>query len=633
MGRRMFMYVNDRGQMNFHDFVKSSRELTEANLKKAAEGVCTESEWSRFEIGDRLPEKLMRDRMVARLGISGEEYEEYLRPEEYMQWEIRMFILRQLNMGNLSEAARGVRDYEKIPKQNCVQRQFTDTMRYMIASMQGVPSETLSMMIELAVAHTVASIEYAFRGTQLLADQELNLIAEYAKSYNYEGDNIREWRFDLYKKILNYIDHSTMDRISRAKVYPKVTCQICELLLESESTEGEIRYAYEMCSKSVELLRDTSRLYYFVELMEYRKRLIEHIREYEDVAAEEKENLKLVYDKDSEWENVLKEFYEAYDLPVYMQNFTYLYVETECESVVEIIQTRRNMFKLSRVRVSENICTDKTIERFEKYMNSPTIVVVRDIFDRIGLCGEYRRAKIISEKAELLELNNILTTYLNNNELDKAQKCLEELESQLDMEICYNKQEIKKSANLIAIRKGELDGDTLYKRALEALECSIPFEHVVRKPEKYFTRSEVECLYDLAFKVKGKLSDTCYEILLELCEKELSKTFNAMRLAMLEPIMVGLARKWNCEEKYRESYDYSERLMKECLSHYRSVALVDCQYNKGLVYEKLSAPYNIPSREPLIKKSLEDCVVLAEIAKKSNWTAFLQTKLSDYISD
>ena len=72
------MYVNDRGQMNFHDFVRSSRELTEANLKKAAEGVCTESEWSRFEIGDRLPEKLMRDRMVARLGISGEEYEEYL---------------------------------------------------------------------------------------------------------------------------------------------------------------------------------------------------------------------------------------------------------------------------------------------------------------------------------------------------------------------------------------------------------------------------------------------------------------------------------------------------------------------------------------------------------------------------
>ena len=95
------MYINDRDQINYHGFLKALREMQKANLRQVAEGNCSDSEVYRTEIGDRLPEKLMRDRITARLGVSGEEYEEYLRPEEYRQWEIRMYILDHINKGDI----------------------------------------------------------------------------------------------------------------------------------------------------------------------------------------------------------------------------------------------------------------------------------------------------------------------------------------------------------------------------------------------------------------------------------------------------------------------------------------------------------------------------------------------------
>lgn len=625
----MGMYVNDRGQMNFHVFLKASRELTGVNQKTASEGICTESEWSRVEIGDRLPEKMMRDRIVSRTGISGEEFEEYLRPEEYMQWEWRMYTLRCMNNRDVAGVKKGIKAMDGFLKQNPVQKQFVDTMRYMLAKMQGATKESLSILIELAVVHTIPSVEYALKGTQLLADQELNLIAEYARMYDYRGENVREWRFDIYKKVLQYIDNSTMDSLSKAKVYPRVACLISELLLETDSTEGEIRYAYEMCRRAVELLQENGRLYYLVELMERRKQLNVRIQGYQ-ISEEEKANLKLSYDKDTQWETVLKELYIRYELPIYMQNFTYLYLETVCESAVEVLRTRRNMCKLSRARLCVNICADRTLERFENYAHCLSIVVLRDLFERVGLCAEYRRTKIITDKVGLLELNNRIVSYLKNDKIEEAEECLEQLESQLDMDICYNKQEIKKIANRIALHKKVLEKDVLYRNALVALESTIAFGDVIRKRERYFTRSEMECLHDLAFKVNGEVSGASYAILLEMCEGVLKKPIDASILSTYEPIMLGFVNDWIKLGKYDVSYRYSERLMKECLTNYRSTSLAECLFNKTRIYEILSEPHDIPSKKDMVKTSLEDAMLLAEIAKNEVWTAFLQTKLSIY---
>ena len=624
------MYINDRDQINYHGFLKALREMQGANLKQVAEGICSDSEVYRTEIGDRLPEKLMRDRITSRLGVSGEEYEEYLRPEEYRQWEIRMFILEHMNKGDAEKVRKGIEVYDEIPDKNPVMEQFVDTMRYMLAQMNDAPVEMLRARIELAMVHTIPDITAAFAGVQLLADQELNLIAEYTHLSEYYGrEDEFEWRLDEYLNILNYIENSYMDTIGRSKVYPRTTCYICEWILENRPKKKYLELALDLCTKSIELLRDASRLYYFVELLEYRKKIITQLLTYKTSDARKTE-LDALYEKDSEWEILFKELYSEYDVPVYMQNFTYLYVETECNSAVEVIRTRRNMLKLSRVKVCDNICTDKTVERFENYTHSPSIVIVRDIFERIGLCAEYKRAWVVTDNANMLEVANELIRKLNAWDSQGVMNCLEELTNNVHMDIPYNNQMVKRYRNLIDIREKNDKSENLYKTALDALECTIPFGAVIRKENIYLERAEVFCTYDLAYKVEGEVSETCRRIIEKMCYELLNDKVDVARLCVIEVLVTELASYYGDVGRHDESKLLSSKLLKECLSNRRSAALVHNTYNILWNCERLATCNNETCDTDYIREGLMKCLVLSQVDRKDNWTTFLQQKINAF---
>lgn len=83
----MSKYV--KGEINYHVFLIATRQMHGVTLNQLAEGLCSESEMQRIEKGERLPEKLMRDRIMARMGISDDNYEDYLQTEEYERWALR----------------------------------------------------------------------------------------------------------------------------------------------------------------------------------------------------------------------------------------------------------------------------------------------------------------------------------------------------------------------------------------------------------------------------------------------------------------------------------------------------------------------------------------------------------------
>lgn len=626
------MYVNDRDQINYHGFLKALREMQGVNLKQVGEGICSDSEISRAEIGDRLPEKLLRDRITSRLGVSGEEYEEYLRPEEYRQWEIRMYILEQINKGCFDEAEQGIDEFDRIEDKNSVQEQFIDTMRYMIAQMQGASEGILSALIELAVTRTIPDVDAAFKGVHLLSDQELNLILEYTRyrAYYGEKENETKWRLGEYKKILNYIDSSYMDVIGKSKIYPRTTCFICDLILTSNSCYEDLVGVLELCNNSIELLRDASRLYYFVELLEYRKEIIMRLIAMPKADDEKVKEWKAVYEKDSEWETLFKELYSEYEVPIYMQNFTYLYVETECNSAVEVIRTRRKMVKMSRLKVSNGICSEKTIERFENYINSPSIAVVRDVFERVGLCAEYKRARVITDNAEDFKTYKKLINCINDYKNEEAKLCLEALKEKLHMEIPYNEQELKRVENLLEVRGGKIDKNVFYKNTVEAFECTLPIWAIIKHSKSvglYLTRAELMCIYDIAFKTQGLFKNRCLEIIEEICIKSMDMETDVAYAGVIEMISCVMASCLGDVGKYELSCEMSNHVLKECLFNRRMAVLSDALYNNTWNYKKLGEEHIKDCDLTFIKNSLERCINLCEVARKNSWQAFFQEKL------
>ena len=76
------------------------------NMERLCEGLCSVSMLTRIRKGERTPAKMMRDRLLGRLGISDERCEHFLNPEDYARWEERYRILRHIACGKRGRETR-----------------------------------------------------------------------------------------------------------------------------------------------------------------------------------------------------------------------------------------------------------------------------------------------------------------------------------------------------------------------------------------------------------------------------------------------------------------------------------------------------------------------------------------------
>lgn len=620
------MYINERDQINYHGFLRALREMHKVSQETVSIGICTVSGMNRFENGNRIAEKLMRDRLTARLGISGEKYEDYLQRKEYIRWQHRLRIVKAIEKKELSVAKEELDAYEALQGLNILNKQFVETMRFMILSLEDAPKDALLDCITKAIKFTVPNVKKALDGKHLLADQEINLILEQMRLLSPKRVVRDEtmWRISEYEKLIAYMENSHWETLQKAKVYPKVVYYICQLLLQREMTEGEIRRGLELCYKAIELLRDSRRLYYFIELTEMRHIFATRLLSYE-VTSEERHELEEMLTENDTWEKVLKDLYIEYDVPMYMSNFCYLYYETECHDMAEVVEIRRNMFGLSRVKISEGVCTDRTILRFEREGMNPSIEMIRRLFERLGLCAEYRRAQILTTDVKALILyNEDLYNAANDDNYDMALGYIEKIKLAINMELPYNKQELKRIENYMLYKAKRLPEETFTHNIIKCLECTVDVAVLITQTPKFFTRSEFLCIHDLAFDMKTDISEVCLNVVKDFYDEQ-SKEKMESRISMREWLIGRLYGKIGNEGKYKESCLMSNLILKECLEHYRMNNLWNNKYNNIWNYQQENKQYD----KFIVNEALNVCIVLSQIIKEYNVAAFFQEKIKE----
>lgn len=623
------MYVNDRDQINYHGFLTALRTMRGYLLKQVSTGVCCESGMNRFEKGNRVAEKLVRDRLTARLGVSCEKYEDYLQPKEYVRWEQRLRIVKAIEKRDLKTAKRELREYEEIRNLNRTNQQFVETMRFMILSLEGASEDELRACIKKAVKLTVPNIKKAFDGEHLLSDQEVNLILEQMRLEEPKKvikDEV-SWRISEYEKLISYMDNSCWEKLQKAKVYPKVTYYICKLLLSKDVSEEEARRGLELCHTAIELLRDTSRLYYFIELTEARRALATRLMEF-DISVEEKSQLEEMLNENNQWEKVFKDLYTEYKVAPYMSDFCFLYYENECHNMVKVIETRRNMLGLSRVKLGEGICTEKTIVRFEREGVNPSIELVRRLFDKMGMCAEYRRARVITTDVDALMLSIEVTKNMNSYDFKNWERNLIDLKNNLHMSIPHNSQEIKRTENRLELFQRKISAEDFYIKTLDALESTISIESVIKQTKQYLTVSEITCLSDLAFVGEGKETQKCKNVIKKMCEKALSKEISVTELFILEFLTDYVGSYLGDIGKNNESIKLSRIMLKECLTHRRMVNIWINTYN--ILWNKEQSSTDVD--KCFVSSMLERCILLCDLIRETNSAAFFRDKFSKTMS-
>ena len=172
--------------------------------------------------------------------------------------------------------------------------------------------------------------------------------------------------------------------------------------------------------KAIELLRDSGRLYYFVELIDVLERLV---NEYEVCLqrTNRKEEIEALQEELQEkiaWRNVIKQLYVEHNLSPYMEHFCHLYRGTESFCIGDVIRVRRQMFGMTKEQLCEGICSVKTLTRIENKKARTQMPIVRELFKRLGLCAEYIRARVITSDYEVIALADKYVLYHNLEKIE-----------------------------------------------------------------------------------------------------------------------------------------------------------------------------------------------------------------------
>ena len=621
-------YVKD--EINFHKFLDAVRQLQDVTLEQVCEGLCSVSMMKRIECGERLPEKQMRDRIMARMGVSIEGYEDYLSTEEHEQWKLRQKLLRSIENKQVTEAEQYLEAYRIYENQNSVEAQYCDAMELMILQMKNAPIEKQQAVIAHAVGLTMPKIEDGLSEKMLLSEQELNLLTEYVWLREYSGnpENEFEWRYKQYQEILHYIEHSRLDEFCRAKVYPKVAYYLSELISHRAKTEENLKMGIRICNEAIELLRDSSRLYYIVELVDVLERLA---KEYEFYLRkvnkrEEVEKLQGELQEKKEWRDVILELYTEHEVCPYMEHFCHLYWEMESYCIGDVIRVRRQMFGMTKEKLCEGICSVKTLTRIEHKKVKTQMPIVRELFERLGLCAEYIRARVITSEYSVLKLAEKNVLYQNSYKTEEWESCLKELEQVLCRDIPQNKQFIMSNYHLLKLRQKEISKEEFVKRMLETIEYTIPLECIFGKEKKFLSRDEATMVYNIGMRV-DKQNNIYMEIVREICEQYEEYVEIYSHIRRYEFLMTGVISYLGNSGEYQESNDLSNRLLKKCLICRRTHALSNALYNnlwndqQRFLYKREDAIY---------QEVIEKCIIISRMDKNYNLANFFEQELLSY---
>ena len=114
-----------RRKNRFGEYISKLRLAKGISLEQLSDGLCDVSLISRFERGEREPEKLLQNRFLTRLGVVPENYENFLYYKDYCRWEKRQGIIHSILDEHLEEAKHLLEEYyQKYDMNYSLERQF-----------------------------------------------------------------------------------------------------------------------------------------------------------------------------------------------------------------------------------------------------------------------------------------------------------------------------------------------------------------------------------------------------------------------------------------------------------------------------------------------------------------------------
>ena len=561
------VYPQSEADQDFAKLLKNIRTEENVSLDQLAMGLMSASQLVKIENGERPINKNIRDRLLERLGIAKELYENLLDLCDFEEWDYKKKILSAIQNKKIEDAYRLLKEYKAHLRENDrINHQFILAMWGEVLKQEGASKEKIAECYRKAVILTIPDAEKVWWEKRPLSVLEMNL------------------------------------------------------LLETQTENLKI------CEKAIDKLRDAGRTYYLVELLEIEIQILETMPE--DAVTEylEKNGTDRINAK--ELMSMIKKLYAEYEVPAYMQDCTYFYQQKWIFGMKDVLRTRREMFGLTQEQLCEGICSVKSLRRAEKGQTDMQRETLKKLLNRLGLSGQMQWSRLITSDREVIRMAEELADYINDRKFSVASKQLESLKSRIDLDIPQNKQYFLEKQALLEFEQGKVTREEFVKMEKEVLECTLRAENLYRKENVYLTEQEITCIRNSWRGMEGKEKRELIDLIFRLYDNYALNNGLSQAISMYEFIAESAVNELGNNGEHVRAEEIDRKSIKASLScrrvwdiHYK---IYDILWNEKKLMKKSGKRVS----NNRMNTELKRCIIMSHYVKRYFYENVYKEKLS-----
>lgn len=567
------VYPQSEADQDFAKLLKNIRTEEKVSLDQLAMGLMSASQLVKIENGERPINKNIRDRLLERLGIAKELYENLLDLCDFEEWDYKKKILSAIQNKKIEDAYRLLKEYKAHLRENDrINHQFILAMWGEVLKQEGASKEKIAECYRKAVILTIPDAEKVWSEKRPLSVLEMNL------------------------------------------------------LLETQTENLKI------CEKAIDKLRDAGRTYYLVELLEIEIQILETMPE--DAVTEHLEKNGTDRINAKELMSMIKNLYAEYEVPAYMQDCTYFYQQKWIFSMKDVLRTRREMFGLTQEQLCEGICSVKSLRRAEKGQTDMQRETLKKLLNRLGLSGQMQWSRLITSDREVIRMAEELADYINDRKFSVASKQLESLKSRIDLDIPQNKQYFLEKQALLEFEQGKVTREEFVKMEKEALECTLRAENLYRKENVYLTEREIICISNSWKGMEGKEKRESINLILRLYDNYALNNGLSQAISVYEIVTEAAVNELGNNGEHVRAEEIDRKSIKASLScrrvwdiHYK---IYDILWNEKEIQKKNKEK----NRNMEMTDGLMKCISISHYVKQPFYEKIYREKMINlYIQD
>lgn len=617
-------YPQSEADQDFAKLLKNIRTEENVSLDQLAMGFMSARQLSKIEKGERPIDKDIRDRLLERLGIAKELYENLLDLCDFEEWDYKKKILSAIQNKKIEDAYCLLKEYKAHLRENDrINHQFILAMWGEVLKQEGASKEKIAECYRKAVILTIPDAEKVWWEKRPLSVLEMNLLLE-TIIYGNNMDYLHKCRV-----LMEYIDTGYYDEIMKAKIYPKIVYYYLKkqiLFKEYWNMETQTENL-KICEKAIDKLRDAGRTYYLVELLEIEIQILETMPE--DAVTEHLEKNETDRINAKELMSMIKNLYAEYEVPAYIQDCTYFYQQKWIFSMKDVLRTRREMFGLTQEQLCEGICSVKSLRRAEKGQTDMQRETLKKLLNRLGLSGQMQWSRLITSDREVIRMAEELADYINDRKFSVASKQLESMKSRIDLDIPQNKQYFLEKQALLEFEQGKVTREEFVKMEKEALECTLRAENLYRKENVYLTEQEIRCIRNSWKGMEEKEKEESIKFLLEFYEKYILKNGFSEAISMYEFVTESAVNELGNMGEHEWAEEIDRRAIRASLQcrrvwdvHYK---LYDILWNENEIMKKSGKRVSNDEMNTELKR----CIMISHYVKRYFYENVYREKLAN----